>query len=55
MNLVLETFATEASAERDKIILLVQDRAGWRHEVVCPKGLAPRREAACTYRIECIL
>lgn len=33
MNLVLETFATEAGANENKIILLVQDRAGWRHEV----------------------
>jgi transposase len=29
MNVVLETFATEAGADKDKIILLVQDRAGW--------------------------
>ena len=29
MNLVWETFATEAGADKDKIILLVQDRAGW--------------------------
>ena len=33
MNVVLETFAIEAGAEQDTIILLVQDRAGWRHEV----------------------
>lgn len=33
MNVVLETFATEAGANQNKIILLVQDRAGWRHEV----------------------
>ena len=29
MNVVLETFATEAGADKDKVILLVQDRAGW--------------------------
>ncbi|MGL5941762.1 MAG: hypothetical protein ACRC2S_15545 [Waterburya sp.] len=33
MSLVLETFATEAGANQNKIILLVQDRVGWRHEV----------------------
>ena len=32
MNVVLETFAIEAQANQNKIILLVQDRAGWRHE-----------------------
>ena len=31
MNVVLETFATEAGANQNKIILLVQDRAGWHH------------------------
>jgi hypothetical protein len=33
MNVVLETFAIEAGADKDKIILVIQDRAGWRHEV----------------------
>lgn len=41
MNVVLETFATEAGADKDKIILLVQDRAGWHRsqKVNLPSGI----------------
>jgi transposase len=41
MNLVLETFAIEAGAEQGKIILLVQDRAGWHRsqKVNLPLGI----------------
>lgn len=41
MNVVLETFALEASADKDKIILLVQDRAGWHRskKVQLPPGI----------------
>ena len=40
-NVVLETFATEAGADQDKIILLVQDRAGWHRsqKVNLPSGI----------------
>lgn len=41
MNVVLETFATEAGANQDKIILLVQDQAGWHRsqKVNLPSGI----------------
>ena len=41
MNVVLETFATEAGADEDKVILLVQDRAGWHRsqKVNFPLGI----------------
>ena len=41
MNVVLETFAREAGANQDKIILLVQDRAGWHRskKVNLPTGI----------------
>jgi transposase len=41
MNVVLETFAIEAGANQDKIILLVQDRAGWHRsqKVNLPLGM----------------
>ena len=41
MNLVLETFAVEAGANQNKIILLVQDRAGWHRseKVKVPPGI----------------
>ena len=41
MNVVLETFAIEAGAEQDTIILLVQDRAGWHRsqKINLPKGV----------------
>ena len=41
MNVVLETFATEAGAAQDKILLLVQDRAGWHRsqKVNLPVGM----------------
>ena len=41
MNVVLETFASEAGANQDKIILLVQDRAGWHRskKVNLPTGI----------------
>ena len=41
MNVVLETFATEAGANQDLIILLVQDRAGWHRsqKVNLPTGI----------------
>ena len=41
MNVVLQTFAIEAGANQDKIILLVQDRAGWHRskKVNLPSGI----------------
>lgn len=41
MNVVLETFATEAGVDQNKIILLVQDRAGWHRsqKVNLPSGI----------------
>ncbi len=41
MNVVLETFAVEAGANQNKIILLVQDRAGWHRseKVKVPAGI----------------
>ena len=41
MNLVLDTFANEAGANQNKIILLVQDRAGWHRsqKVNLPSGI----------------
>lgn len=41
MNVVLETFAMEAGANQNKIILLVQDRAGWHRskKVNFPLGI----------------
>lgn len=41
MNVVLETFATEAGADQDKVILLIQDRAGWHRsqKVNLPSGI----------------
>ena len=41
MNVVLETFAVEAGANQNKIILLVQDRAGWHRseKVKVPPGI----------------
>ena len=41
MNVVLETFAVEAGANEDKVILLVQDRAGWHRslKVNLPPGI----------------
>lgn len=41
MNVVLETFAIEAGANQNKIILLVQDRAGWHRstKVNLPLGI----------------
>ena len=41
MNVVLETFATEAGANQDKIILLVQDQARWHRsqKVNLPPGI----------------
>ena len=41
MNLVFKTFATEAGANENKIILLVQDRAGWHRseKVDLPSGI----------------
>ena len=41
MNVVLETFATEAGANQNKIILLIQDRAGWHRsqKVNLPSGI----------------
>lgn len=41
MNVVLDTFATEAGANQNKIILLVQDRAGWHRseKVNLPSGI----------------
>ena len=41
MNVVLETFAIETGANQDKIILLVQDRAGWHRsqKVNLPPGI----------------
>ena len=41
MNVVLETFASEAGADQNKIILLVQDRAGWHRsqKVNLPSGI----------------
>jgi transposase len=41
MNVVLETFAIEAGANQDKVILLVQDRAGWHRsqKVNLPPGI----------------
>ena len=41
MNVVLETFATEAGVNQNKIILLVQDRAGWHRskKVNRPSGI----------------
>ena len=41
MNIVLETFAVEAGANQNKIILLVQDCAGWHRseKVQIPPGI----------------
>lgn len=41
MNVVLEIFATEAGASQNKIILLVQDRAGWHQsqKINLPSGI----------------
>lgn len=41
MNVVLETFATEAGANQNKIVLLVLDRAGWHRsqKVNLPSGI----------------
>ena len=41
MNVVLATFATEAGANQNKIILLIQDRAGWHRseKVNKPSGI----------------
>ncbi|MEO0688239.1 MAG: IS630 family transposase, partial [Cyanobacteria bacterium J06649_11] len=41
MNVVLETFALETGANQDKIILLVQDQAGWHRsqKVNLPPGI----------------
>lgn len=41
LNLVLKTFATEAGASAQKILLLVQDRAGWHTstKVKLPAGI----------------
>ena len=41
MNVVLDTFATEVCANQKKIILLVQDRAGWHRseKVNLPSGI----------------
>ncbi|HEY9767861.1 MAG TPA: transposase [Coleofasciculaceae cyanobacterium] len=41
MNVVLKTFATEADANQNKIILLIHDRAGWHRSqrVNLPSGI----------------
>ncbi len=41
LNLVFEAFAAEVGASEDKIILLVQDRAGWHmsDKVCLPTGM----------------
>ena len=41
MNVVLETFATEAGANQNKIVLMIQDRAGWHRsqKVNLPPGI----------------
>ena len=44
MNLVLEAFAIEAQANQKKIILLIQDQAGWHRssKVNLPTGVVTK-------------
>lgn len=52
MNVVLETFATEAGAGQDKIILLVQDRAGWHRSKKANLPSAIKTEFLPAYSLE---
>ena len=50
MNLVLKAFAQEADVEPDKIVLLIQDRAGWHRsqKVDLPEGIKTEFLPACS-------
>ena len=54
MNVVLETFAVEAQANQKKIVLVVQDRAGWHRssKVSWPSGVVTEFLAASSPELQ---